>query len=94
MGLTNSRAGATRVTLEEKKRRDREIALEDGVFLIMRSVLLCVLICVRIAQYARAHQRREEEDLEVDREWRYGISSPVCAHPHAYTQADHSLKTT
>jgi len=31
MGLSNSRAGATRVTLEEKRRRDREIALEDGV---------------------------------------------------------------
>jgi hypothetical protein len=31
MGLTNSRIGAARVTLEEKRRRDREIALEDGV---------------------------------------------------------------
>jgi len=32
MGLTNSRLGsAARVTLEEKRRRDREIALEDGV---------------------------------------------------------------
>lgn len=31
MGLTNSRSGAMRVTLEEKRRRDREIALEDGV---------------------------------------------------------------
>ena len=43
MGLSNSRAGATRVTLEEKRRRDREIALEDGVsghpafYLIMSS---------------------------------------------------------
>jgi hypothetical protein len=31
MGLINSRAGVTRVTLEERKRREPEIALEDGV---------------------------------------------------------------
>jgi hypothetical protein len=31
MGLTNSRTGAARITLEERMRRDREIALEDGV---------------------------------------------------------------
>ncbi|KAI9509223.1 hypothetical protein F5148DRAFT_787873 [Russula earlei] len=49
MGLTQSRTGATRVTLEEKRRRDREIALED-------------------AEYARALQRREEEDVDPDRE--------------------------
>jgi hypothetical protein len=28
----------------------------------------CVLICVYIAEYARAHQRREEEELDIDRE--------------------------
>ena len=35
MGLTNSRTGATRVTLDEKRRRDRETALEDGVSAIL-----------------------------------------------------------
>ena len=83
MGLTNSRAGATRVTLEEKRRRDREIAIEDGAFAYFtgRFVLPCFLICVRVAQYASAHQRREEEDLDLDREWHYEVWSPTCAHP-------------
>ena len=31
MGLINSRGGATRVALEERKRREQEIAMEDGV---------------------------------------------------------------
>ena len=31
MGLINSRAGAPRVTFEERKRREPEFALEDGV---------------------------------------------------------------
>jgi hypothetical protein len=44
MGLTNSRTGATRVTLEEKRRRDREIALENGVPITLLSISLRVLI--------------------------------------------------
>jgi hypothetical protein len=43
MGLTHSRSGAMRVTLEEKRRRDREIALEDGVLADIFLVPSCVL---------------------------------------------------
>ena len=43
MGLINSRAGVTRVTLEERKRRDPDFALEDGVSTYCFAVLLCVL---------------------------------------------------
>jgi hypothetical protein len=44
MGLTNSRTGAARVTLEEKRRRDQEIALENGVPIILLSISLRILI--------------------------------------------------
>ncbi len=70
MGLTNSRAGATRVTLEEKRRRNREIALEDGVSITLLLFSSCFLNRVYVAEYARA-QRREEEDLDLDREWHF-----------------------
>jgi hypothetical protein len=56
------------VTLEEKRRRDREIALEDGVCSTLCSVPSCGLICIYVAEYVRAHQRREEEELDLDRE--------------------------
>lgn len=46
MGLTNSRTGATRVTLEEKRRRDQEIALENGVLATLFLMTSCVLNCV------------------------------------------------
>jgi hypothetical protein len=71
MGLTNSRAGATRVTLEEKRRRYREFALEDGVSIALLLFSSCILNRVYVAEYARVHQRRGEEDLDLDREWRF-----------------------
>jgi hypothetical protein len=40
MGLINSRAGVTRVALEERKRREQEIAMEDGVSTFRLAVLL------------------------------------------------------
>ena len=43
MGLLNSRTGATRVTLEERRRRDQEIALEDGMSTSRFAVILYVL---------------------------------------------------
>jgi hypothetical protein len=46
MGLTNSRTGTTRAPLEEKRRRDREIALEDGVSASLFLILYCFLICL------------------------------------------------
>jgi hypothetical protein len=72
MGLTNSRTGAARVTLEEKKRRDREIALEDGRFTSRLLVLSWLLTCVHAAEYARA-QWREVEELELEREWAHQV---------------------
>jgi hypothetical protein len=72
MGLINSRAGATRVALEERKRREQEIAMEDGV----STSCLVVLPCSQTfyaAEYARgAHQPHEEEDFEAER----GFSRP------------------
>lgn len=85
MGLTNSRTGATRATLEEKRRRDRETALEDGVPAIL--FLLYLGSDLRhIAEYARA-QRREEEDLDVDREWSRRVLLPLYAHLSPYTRS-------
>ena len=55
-----------RVTLEEKRRRDREIALEDGVSTNIPNPILCSDFS-HVAEYVRA-QRREEEELDIDRE--------------------------
>lgn len=77
MGLINSRTGAARVTLEERRRRDQEIALEEGEPNIP---LCCSIVCSQLLctiEYARgAHQQREEEDLEFERElsrWAYHV---------------------
>jgi hypothetical protein len=55
-----------RVTLEEKRRRDREIALEDGVSANIFYPIVCSDLS-HVAEYVRA-QRREEEELDIDRE--------------------------
>jgi hypothetical protein len=45
MGLINSRTGVTRITLEERRRRDQEIALEDGV---SNLPLCCSIVCSQL----------------------------------------------
>lgn len=57
MGLSNSRAGATRVTLEEKRRRDREIALEDGA---SDHPVFHPIMCVDIRVHSRVRQSLPE----------------------------------
>jgi len=56
MGLTNSRSGATRAALEERKRREQEITLEDGVLTSPFVVLLHILndIFTRVRQGSSA----------------------------------------
>lgn len=94
MGLINSRAGATRVALEERKRREQEIAMEDGVSTFRLAVLLySQILFVRQSMRGGLTSRMKRRTLTLNvgsRDRAYLSMFSV----HACFQVDHSRKTT
>lgn len=94
MGLINSRAGATRVALEERKRREQEIAMEDGMSTFHLAVLLysqILFVWQSMLGGLTSRMKRRTSKLNVgtrDRAYPSVLSVHVCS------QVDHSRKIT